>query len=143
MKYKKFGNKYVVRIEKGEELVETLKNFCRKEEIKLGTISGIGASNKITLGLFKTDTKEYVSNEYQGDYEITSLLGNISRKDGEIYLHLHANIADIDGKVKGGHLSLAVISATFETVIEKVDGEVDRYFDEEIGLNLFEGLINF
>lgn len=47
-------------------------------------------------------------------------------------------IARIDkGHVFGGHLNEATVSATCEMVIQIIDGKVDRYFDEEIGLNLF------
>ncbi len=138
MKFKQFGQKYVFRVEKGEELIATLKNFCKENDIKLGAISGVGASDKVTLGLFKTKTKEYAPKEFTGDYELTSVLGNISRMDGEVYLHLHANIANVDCQVFGGHLSSAVISATFEGVIEKIDGEMGRKFNEEIGLNLYD-----
>ena len=35
MKAKKFNNKYLIRIDKGEEIVETLKEFCEKEDIKI------------------------------------------------------------------------------------------------------------
>jgi hypothetical protein len=99
---------------------------------------GLGASNKIVLGLFKADSKEYLSKEYTGDHEITSFTGNISQKDGEVYLHIHASISDETGKVEGGHLSSAVISATFECIVEKTEGNIERYFDEEIGLNLWK-----
>lgn len=138
MKYKQFGSKYFIKIEKGEEVVDTLKNFCKENKITLGTITGLGATNKVVLGLFKTENKEYVSKEYIGDHEITSFTGNISQKDGEVYLHIHASISDESGTVEGGHLSLALISATFEGVIDSTEGTVERYFDEEIGLNLWQ-----
>ena len=40
--------------------------------------------------------------------------------------------------VYGGHLTEAVISGTGELVLTEIEGTVDRKFDEEIGLNLFE-----
>jgi len=138
MLIKKFGNKYVIRIDKGEEIIETLKTFCKSNNIKLGSISGIGAANKIVLGLFETDTKKYLSQEFVGDFEIVPLAGNISTMKGETYLHLHANIADIKHNSFGGHLTSAVVSATFEVIIDTIDGEVDRKFSNEIGLNLLE-----
>src|SRR5690554_2886694 len=112
MEFRKFGNKYVVRMDKGEEIVETLKNFCEEQKITLGWVKGIGAVNKATIGLFHTDTKEYHSIELKGDHEITSLLGNISTMNEEVYLHLHINLSDKEYKTYGGHLNLAVIGAT-------------------------------
>jgi hypothetical protein len=138
MEYKKFGNKFIVRMDKGEEIVETLKEFCKKNEIKLGSIQGLGAVNKATIGLFETATKEYHSTELTGDHEITSLLGNISTMDGEVYLHLHINLADHEYKTYGGHLNSAVIGATGEFIIDVIEGTVDRAFNQEIGLNLYK-----
>ena len=79
--------------------------------------------------------KEKTFNEYM---EITSLLGNVSQKDGEVYLHLHMNASGKDYKVIGGHLVKAVVSATSEIIIDAQEGTIDRKFSEDIGLNLFE-----
>lgn len=136
MEYKRFGNKVIVRLDKGEEIVETLKQLCTKLNIKLGTITGIGATDKAIIGLFDMRTKKYHSKELVGDHEIAPLHGNISTMNGETYLHLHANLCNAEHKSFGGHLNSAVVSATFEGVIEIIDGEIDRKFGENIQLNL-------
>ncbi len=133
-----FGKFWIIRIDKGEEIVSTLERFCREKGIRLGTVHGIGATNKATIGLFKTRTKEYVRKELVGDHEITSLTGNISRMNGQVYIHLHANLSDEHYQVLGGHLNSAVVSATCEVVVRELEGEVDRQFSEEIGLNLYK-----
>jgi len=56
--------------------------------------------------------------------------------DGEVYLHLHINLADSTYNTFGGHLNFAVIGGVGEFIIEEVDGEVERGFNEEVGLNL-------
>jgi predicted DNA-binding protein with PD1-like motif len=137
MEAKASGNHWIVRIDKGEEIVATLEQFCRQKGIRLGTVSGIGATDHATIGLFRTRTKEYVRKEVTGDHEITSLTGNISRMKGEVYLHLHINLSDANYHTFGGHLNSAVVSATCEIVVRALDGEVDREFSEEIGLNLY------
>ena len=136
MKFKKIGSKWIVRIDKGEEIVETLKQFCKENKIKLGTISGIGATDRVTIGLFETKNKQYHSQELIGDYEITNLSGNISTMNDEIYLHLHINLADSKYNAYGGHLNSAIISGTGEIVIEEIEGEIERGLNEEVGLNL-------
>ncbi|MCK4241503.1 MAG: DNA-binding protein [Candidatus Atribacteria bacterium] len=136
MKFKKIGSKWIVRIDKGEEIVETLKKFCKDNKIKLGTISGIGATDRVTIGLFNTKNKQYHSQELIGDYEITNLSGNISTMNDEIYLHLHISLADSKYNAYGGHLNSAIISGTGEIVIEEIEGEIERGLNEEVGLNL-------
>ena len=138
MEFKEFKKYYVMRVDKGEEIVQTLKQFCEVQGIRLGKVTGIGAVNKATIGFFDTDTKQYHSIELKGDHEITSLMGNISTMNGEVYLHLHANISDTKYNTYGGHLNAAVVSATAEIMIEAIDGEVDRAFSDEIGLNLYK-----
>ena len=136
MKFKKFGNKWVVSINIGEEVVETLKKFCKDKQIKLGTINGIGAVKRATIGFYDLETKKYYPKELNGGYEITSLLGNISTMGGEVYLHLHINLADSTYNTFGGHLNSAVIGGVGEIIIEEIEGEIERGFNEEVGLNL-------
>ena len=148
MEYRRFGDKLVVRLDRGEEVCAKLLELAQAEDIRLASVSGIGASGDVTLGVFNPRIKEYKSVHYEGDYEIASLTGNLSRKDGEPYLHLHAVIGNPTDKFEwhhnpsgvtySGHLSAAVISATCELVIDVIDGEAGRKFSDEIGLNLYE-----
>ena len=138
MDFKKFDTKYVLRLERGEEVVETLKKFCEEKDIKLGWIKGLGAVNYAKIGLFETKSKTYHSTELSGDYEITSLYGNISTMNNEVYLHLHICLSDDEYKTYGGHLNSAIVSATVEILIESIEGFVERSFNDEIGLNLYD-----
>lgn len=138
MEYRKFGNTIIARIDKGEEILDQVKVLAEKENIRLAGIQALGAVNDITVGVFKTGEKKYYSNHFEGNFEIVSLTGTINTMDGKFYAHLHMSAGDENGQVFGGHLNRAVVSATCEMVITLIDGTVDRYFDEEIGLNLFQ-----
>ncbi len=138
MKFTKFNNKYFVRIDKGEELVTELKKFCLQNKVTLGSITGLGATNKVTLGLFNTETKEYQNKELNNDYELTNITGNITTMDGELYLHIHITLGDENYNSFGGHLNECWISGTCELVIDAVDGELGRTFDDHCGLNIFK-----
>ena len=63
-------------------------------------------------------------------------MGTITTKDGEFYAHLHMSAGDTEGRVLGGHLNEAVISATCELVVTCLPGETNRVFSDEVGLNL-------
>ena len=140
MEYRRFKNKIVARIDKEEEILEKIKEIALKENIKLSSISALGAINDFTVGVFKVDEKKYYSNVFKGIFEIVSLTGTISTMNNEVYTHIHMSAGNENGEVFGGHLNRAMVSATCEMVIDVIDGEVDRYFDEEVGLNLFKFL---
>lgn len=138
MEYQKFENTYLVRLDRGEEVLEQVKALSLKEQISLATVQGLGAVNDLTLGVFRPTEKTYHSNRFQGCYEIVSLTGTISTMNGEYYCHLHMSAGDESGHVVGGHLNRAVISATGELVVTVIPGTVDRAFDPEVGLNLLK-----
>ena len=135
MNYKRFNNKVIIRIDKGEEVVDSLKKICKNLDIKLGSIIGIGSTDKVTIGLLNTKTKKYQSKEFTGDHEITSLVGNITMMNEEVYLHLHITICNIEHKAIGGHLTSAIISATFEGIIDIIEGQITREHNDDVGLN--------
>ena len=137
MDYRRFNNIIVARIDKGEEILEKVKEIALKENIKLANLNALGATNDFTVGVLNVENKQYVSNNFHGNYEIVSLTGTINTKDGEFYTHLHMSAGNDKGEVFGGHLNRAVVSVTCEMVINVIDVTVDRYFDEETGLNLF------
>lgn len=138
MEYRRFNDTITARLDKGEEITEQVREIARRENIRLASVRAIGAVNEFTVGVFKTDKKEYLANEFKGSFEIVSLTGTINTMNGEFYAHLHMSAGNEKGEVFGGHLNRAVVSATCEMIIEVIDGNVDRYFDEEIGLNLFK-----
>ena len=139
MEYRKFPQGYVMRLDPGEDIVEQLTALVERENVRLGSVSALGAAGDVTIGIFNTRKKQYHSRRYQGDYEISALVGNVSRKEGEPYLHLHITIGNpVTGEVHAGHLTSAVISATLELFLQVWDGDVDRRFSDTVGLNLFE-----
>ena len=138
MEYRRFENKIVARIDKGEEILEKIKEISLKENIKLANVNALGATNDFTVGVFKVDEKKYYSNEFKGNFEIVSLTGSINTMNDEFYTHIHMSAGNDKGEVFGGHLNRAIVSATCEMFIEIIDGKVDRYFDEDVGHNLFK-----
>lgn len=138
MDYRRFDHTIIARIDKDEEILEQVKQIALKEDIKLASVQALGAIRSFTAGVFKPKEKEYLSNEFTGNFEIVSLTGTINTMNQEFYCHLHLSAGNDQGQVFGGHLNQAIVSATCEMVIQIIDGVIDRYYDEQIGLNLFQ-----
>ena len=140
MEYRRFGDTLVLRIDKGEEIIQSLRLAAEKEQVRLAVVEALGAVDDFTVGVFDTVEKQYHANHFSGAFEIVSLTGTVTTQDGKFYVHLHMSAGDREGKVFGGHLNSATVSATCEMVVRALDGEVERQFDEKVGLNLFRFL---
>ncbi len=138
MKHKTIENKIFVRFDPGEEIVSNLKILCEELDIKAAYLSAIGALGEATIGFFNPEIKEYQQKELKGDFEITSMIGNISRMDGKPYLHIHITLGDKDFNITGGHFDKGIVSATCEMIINKVDGDVARVKGSKYNLNIFD-----
>lgn len=138
MEYKRFENLIIARIDKGEEILAKVREIALKEQIALASVQALGAISQFTVGVFKTEEKKYLANDFHGSFEIVSLNGTINTMNHEFYCHLHMSAGNDKGEVFGGHLNRAVVSATCEMVIHVIDGIVDRIYNEQIGLNLLK-----
>ncbi len=138
MQYKQSGNTYVVRIDLGEDIVESLKKLCGEEHILLGRVEAIGATDHAVIGVYDPAKKEYYPETIGEFMEIASLNGSITAMDGKPYIHLHAVLADRNHAIHGGHVLEMRVGATCEMFVTALDGEVGRQKDEALGINLME-----
>ena len=136
MEYTRIGDKIVFRLEMGDRLMESAQKIAANENVKLASISGIGACSKIEMGYFDLSIKEYIFKTFEGNMEILHATGNITLKDGEPFPHIHISVADEACRAFGGHLNEATISATFEGVMQIINHEIHREFNEDLGLAL-------
>ena len=136
MEFRRFENAYVIRMDRGEEVMATLTALCEQEGIRLASVEAIGAVDRAVVGLYDVDKKVFHRKEFQEPMELTSLLGTVTEKDGKPYLHLHATLCDANMQTRGGHVNELHISATCEMVLRLLPGSVGRRPDEATGLNL-------
>ena len=136
MEYRRFNDTVILRIDRGEEIIETVKKVAEQEHIRLASVEALGATDDFTVGVYDLAAKRYDQKTFSGPHEIVSLTGTITEKDGAVYQHLHLSAANASCEVFGGHLNRAAVSATCEMVIRIIDGAVDRSTDPETGINL-------
>jgi predicted DNA-binding protein with PD1-like motif len=122
-----FDGGWVIRLETGESVIDTIIEFCEREGIAAGTLSGIGAVTSARLGYYNQDTGKYTEMDFEQELEVISLTGNISRKsDGSLFPHIHCVLSDTDMSVFGGHLFKGLVGPTLEIYMFTVPGEIRR-----------------
>jgi predicted DNA-binding protein with PD1-like motif len=138
VEYVKANDHYWVRLEKDEEIFESLLEFAAKENLQAASVSGIGAVKNADIGCYDLDRKEYDSKNFPDIMELISATGNISQLDGKPFLHLHGVISGHDYLAKGGHFFKAYVGVTCEFVIIPLDHKVQRVMNNSIGLCLLD-----
>lgn len=136
MEYKLYGDTYALCLHPGEEVLNCIKLLCEAEQITAGIITGLGAADKFTVGIYDLKNHTFEPKEIQADVEICGITGNITSKDEKPYLHLHGSFADKNGNVYGGHVSEIRISVTAEIFIRVLPGKIGRKQDPETGIQL-------
>lgn len=138
MDYRKFGTDYVIRLDPGDEILESLMTFAENEKVHLGSVSGLGASTLFDVSVYDLGEKKYYPVHCGVQSEITSLFGTITEKDGKPYFHVHMQAMTKDGRAVGGHLLKCVINATCEMFVHVLDGHVDRAVSGQTGLTVMK-----
>ena len=136
MEYRKFCDTYIVRIDRGEEILSTLTALCKKEDILLAQVDALGAVDHAIVSVYDVPSKTFYKKEFNEPMEISNLCGTVTRKDGEVYIHLHATVCNRELNAHGGHANELRVSATCEMVVRTIPGQVERRLDENIGLNM-------
>ncbi len=134
MQFQKLENSYIVFVEKGEKVIETLTNFCIHNNIKSAQLSGIGAVKNVDIGAYDIDSKDYIHRIFDQILELLSFQGNVALKDGVPFIHAHITLGTHSMEVFGGHLFEMEIAAVGEFIIHDFKDKTFRKHNEEIGL---------
>ena len=137
MDYRKFGETYYIRMDKGDEIITSLLEVCMREGVRSATFSGIGGCNAAEIQVFDPDRGEFNGEQYEGILELVSIIGNvIEADDGSPSWHAHALFAYQDEakqqRVAAGHLKSATVRYTAEIELRPVlGGIIGSYLDPE------------
>jgi predicted DNA-binding protein with PD1-like motif len=129
-------DKHFLVLKKGEELMASLTRFLQEKNITAGSITGLGAVEKVDLAYYDLPTQTYQRKVFPDIYELVSATGNAAMFDGKHFPHVHVAISDREYRTYGGHLFAATVAATVELSILQMPLAVGRAHDEETGLKL-------
>lgn len=138
MNYRKYGDIYYIRMDRGDEIIRSVLNVCEKEGIKSAVYSGIGGCGEAEIQTFIPETRTFEVRTIKGMLELVSLTGNVvTDETGKLYYHTHGAFAYKDGeehKVAAGHLKYVKVSYTAEIELRPVmGGSIGRKYDPETG----------
>ncbi len=138
MEYRRFGDTYYVRMDRGDEIIGSILDVCRAERIGSAIYTGIGGCGEAQIQTFLPKTGEFETRVLTGMLELVSLTGNvISDDEGELCHHTHAALAYKEGgehHVAAGHTKSLTVSYTAEIELRPVmGGTICKQYDPETG----------
>ena len=139
MEYHRLKDGFLVRLDKDEEIIESIRKISVLENIKTASVQGIGALSFVEIGRYLLNERKFVKKELKGDFEVVSLSGNITLlHENKVNIHLHIALADENFNLFGGHLVVGIVSATMEIFIHPQDKIIKRKYNNQNGLNIIE-----
>lgn len=127
---------YALIFDRGDEVVSLLEQFAQNHDLSAAQITAIGAFQRVTLGYFDWETKEYLKNEIEEQVEVLSLLGDVAEKDGQAKVHVHVVVGKRNGQAYGGHLLAGTVRPTLEVILIESPKHLAKTFDPISGLAL-------
>ena len=139
MIYTQLGtDKYVLRLESGDDILRSVREFALSKKLVAGLLEGIGSLSKVKLGHYDFQTRKYSYQTFEDDLEILNLSGNIASMSRRPLPHVHVTLGCRDFSVIGGHMDEGSSANMVEIVIWKLPGKLVKAKDDEIGLNVLQ-----
>ena len=137
MNYRVENSRILLTLSKGDLINKTFEAYAESNNIGCAWLNGIGAVEDPEIGYYSLNTKSYHRKVFSGDYELTSLIGNITIKEGKYFSHTHITFSDTNYNVLGGHLFDAKITAAGEFIMHIGNNNITREMNRDIGLPLW------
>ena len=122
MEYQRFGRDLVVRLDKGEEINDSIRSLSNNGISTAAITSGIGRVRGTEIGFLDSDGI-YQKMEIEHPMELLSMQGNLAPGPDGPFTHIHIVASDDDHVVRGGHLFEATVEVTAEIHMRVLDGD--------------------
>jgi predicted DNA-binding protein with PD1-like motif len=138
MQFQRFGDRYQLRFEDGENVAATFSAWLKANEIGYATMTGLGAVSRATVSYWNARKKKYEQHTIKKQLEVVSLIGNVTIKDGAPFTHIHVGLGRRNLKVVGGHFNDAIVHPTLEISLQPEPASVHGILDESCGLYVMD-----
>ncbi|OGH00991.1 MAG: hypothetical protein A2600_00985 [Candidatus Lambdaproteobacteria bacterium RIFOXYD1_FULL_56_27] len=138
MRYAKTESQIFVSLEPGEAVQGSLVALATELGLGAAWVQGIGVIDRLELGFYQRETRDYKTQRFDGDFEVLTLVGNLSTKEGAPFLHLHGSFSGPDFLVRGGHFLGGQVSVSAEFVLQPSSLPIQRKYSPQSNLFLWD-----
>jgi uncharacterized protein len=88
---------FAIIFDKGDEVAGGLLSFAIDNNLSAGDFTAIGAFERVTLGFFERERKDYKRITINEQVEVLSLVGDVALDGDEPKVHAHVVVGERDG----------------------------------------------
>jgi len=127
----------VVRLDEGDDLIQTVKRIAIDQRIKSAFFYALGAMSKVVYSVYSLEKNAYANMEETGFFEITSCIGDIAEivddegRQVNTFIHAHITFSGKNGICHGGHLQPgSSVKPMGEVIIFELNRPIQRLQSE-------------
>ncbi len=139
MRYRQVEDGYLIRLDNGDEVIDTITKFVLEKNIPGAFFQGLGALSNANIGIYNYDTRSYFTKVYKERLDIASLSGNVaySEETGQPIIHSHVAVCDSEKQATAGHLFEGTVLVTVEIYMKVFKEKIYRNKEMPEGYNLW------
>lgn len=132
---------HVLRLDRGERVRGVVERYAREAGIVGARVEAIGALKDPELGYYwfglpwwMRVNRSYRRKTFRGIWELAPLVGNLTLRDGDPFLHAHVALGGPLFRARVGHLFDATVGVTVEMFLTPLASPLRREMNEDINL---------
>ncbi|MNQ38715.1 hypothetical protein D3C85_523070 [compost metagenome] len=137
-RYSKTAEGFLMVLREGDNVISSIENLVKEQQIPSGNFTGIGFAGEVTFGFFDFSRKKFNPKTFN-KVEMGSLTGSVAWSEGKPSLHIHGVATDDKFNAYGGHiLALKVGTGSMEIYVTVNQEKLERKMEQPLGANVLQ-----
>ncbi|WP_276380231.1 PPC domain-containing DNA-binding protein [Flavobacterium sp. H4147] len=137
-RYTKTSQGYLMVLREGDNVLASIENLVKEQQILSANFTGIGFAQEVTFGFYDFSQKKFHPKTFN-KVEMGSLTGSIAWSDGKPSLHIHGVATDDKFDAYGGHiLAMKVGTGSMEIYITLNNEKLERKIEQPLNANVLQ-----
>ena len=126
---------WIAVLDPGDEAKAALTKFAKDMRIESASFVALGAFERVTLGYFDWEKKEYRPIAVNEQVEVLSFIGDVVKDEKNApSLHAHTVVGRSDATTRGGHFLDGIVRPTLEVTFTETPAHLVRR--KRLGLDI-------